>query len=407
MPNPSLLIVLFTVTINMLGVGLVWPILPVMVKELTGGSISQVATIYGAIAIIFSIMQFIVAPIMGILSDRFGRKPVMLVSLAALGCDNILLALAPTIEWMFVGRLIGGAFAASMAIANAYVADTTTAENRAQGFGLVGAAFGIGFIAGPLLGGFLGEIDLRYPFWFAAMLSFINVGFGWIYLKESLPLEKRQKRSLLKSNPIASIRWIFTTAGLSLIAVIILVSNSMQRGMESLWVLFTQHQYGWGIQEAGVSLAIVGVSFVVVQGFLAGKIIPVIGEIRTIVYGMALTASMFIMLSVNTWGVLGYFGVIPHVLGSALASTAIQTYASKQVDATQQGYLQGAISGLGGLGAIFGPLFSTSSFAWFTSESAPFIFPGAYFAFAGIILLLCALLASRISAAPVSPIAKS
>ncbi|MCP4073800.1 MAG: TCR/Tet family MFS transporter [Hyphomicrobiales bacterium] len=391
----SLLIVLFTVMINMMGVGMAWPILPLLVRELTGGSISQVATIYGATAIIFSLMQFIVSPLMGILSDRFGRKPVMLVALAALGFDNILLALAPTISWMFFGRLIGGAFASTMAIANAFVADTTKPDKRAKGFGLIGAAFGIGFVIGPLVGGILGEIDLRLPFWFAAFLSFANVGFGWFLLKETLPRENRRKRSLRQSNPVSSIHWMFTTTGLAAIGAITLISSTMQRGLESLWVLFTQHQYGWGMQDAGFSLAIVGVSFIIVQGFLAGRIIPWLGEIRTIIYGSLLSASMFFLLAFNTLGILGYLGIIPHVLGWALASTAMQTLASKQVNASEQGYLQGALSGIAGLAAIVGPLLSNSSFAWFTSTGSAFIFPGAYFLFGGIMLVANSFIAAR------------
>lgn len=395
MPNPSLLIVLITVMINMMGVGLAWPILPALVEELTGGSVSQVAVIYGATAIVFSIMQFVVAPVMGILSDRFGRRPVMLVALMALGFDNILLALAPTITWMFIGRLIGGAFAASMSIANAYVADTTSEKDRAQGFGMIGAAFGIGFILGPVLGGFLGEIDIRLPFWFAAFLSFANAAFGWFFLKESHPPENRTKRSLRDTNPVASIRWIFTQSQLWVIAIIIIMSNTILRGMESVWVLFTRHQYEWGMHEAGLSLAVVGVSYIVVQGFLAGKIIPWLGETRTIVIGLSISAVMFLMLAFNTSGLLGYLGIIPHVLGSALAGTAMHTLASKRVDATRQGYMQGAIAGLNGLAAITGPLLSNASFAWFTSENNPINFPGAYFLLGFAVLLATAIIAKK------------
>lgn len=396
MPNPSLLIVIFTVMINMMGVGLAWPILPLLVKELTGGTVSEVATMYGATAIVFSVMQFVIAPVMGILSDRFGRKPVMLVTLAALGLDNILLAMAPSISWMFIGRLIGGSLAASNAIANAYVADTTDENNRAKGFGLLGAAFGVGFVIGPVLGGYLGGIDLRLPFWFAAALSFSNAFFGWIFLKESLPPEKRQKRSFLESSPFSAIRWIFTTPALSAIAIILLLSNITQRGMESVWVLFTQHQYGWGMQEAGFSLAVVGISFIVVQGFLSGRIIPWLGEINTIVYGTILSAMMFILLAFNTWGFLSYFGIVPHVLGWALASTAMQTYASKKVEASQQGYLQGAISGITGLGAIIGPFLSNSSFAWFTRETSAINFPGAFYILGALLLIIVSSMAYRL-----------
>ncbi len=395
MTNPGLVIVLLTVTINMMGVGLAWPILPLLVKDLTGGSVSQVAAWYGATAIVFSIMQFVVAPIMGILSDRFGRKPVMLVSLIALGLDTLLLAFAPSMAWMFIGRLIGGSLAATNAIANAYIADSTDEKNRAKGFGMMGAAFGIGFVIGPVLGGYLGAIDLRLPFWFAAFLSFANAMLGWVFLRETLPPHKRKKRSLLASSPFAAIGWIFSTASMSMLAIILLISNTMQRGMESVWVLFTQHQYDWGMQQAGLSLAIVGISFIVVQGFLAGRIIPVLGERNTIIYGSMLSGLMFFFLAFNQWGLLGYLGIVPHVLGWALASTAMQTLASKKVDASNQGYLQGAISGIAGLAAIIGPLLSNSSFSWFTSHAAIINFPGAFFILGAMMLFITSLLAYR------------
>ncbi len=397
MPNPSMMVVLITVMINMMGVGLAWPILPLLVKDLTGANVSEIALTYGAIAIGFSVMQFAVAPFMGILSDRFGRKPIMLISLCALGADNIMLALAPSIGWMLAGRLIGGAFASTMAIANAYVADTTEEKDRAKGFGLIGAAFGVGFVIGPVLGGFLGEIDLRLPFWFAAAISFLNAGFGWFFLQESLPAHKRKARTISKSNPLSSIYWIFTTSGLSLIALVVLLQNSVQRGMESLWVLFTHHTYGWGMQEAGFSLAVVGICFIFVQGVLAGKIIPYLGEVNTIIYGGILSAAMFMMLAFNTWGLLGFIGIVPYVLGSSLASTALQTLASKQVSDSDQGYLQGAISGIGGLSAIIGPLIASGTFALFTSSFAPFDFPGAYFLLGAIVFVIAASLISKFS----------
>jgi DHA1 family tetracycline resistance protein-like MFS transporter len=396
MPNPSLFIVLGAVTINMMGVGLVWPILPLLVKELTGGSVSQVAVLYGATAIVFAIMQFVFSPIMGTLSDRFGRKPVMLVALTALGFDNILLAMAPTIGWMFVGRLIGGAFASSIAIANAYVADTMDEKDRALGFGLVGAALGIGFVVGPIVGGILGEIDLRLPFWVAAATSFINVGFGCFLLRESLPPEKRKVWSLRQSSPLSSIHWMFTTTGLILIATISLISTTMERGLESVWVLFSQHQYGWGMKDAGISLALVGVSFIVVQGILAGKVIPWLGEIRTIIYGSSLSAVIFFLLAFNKSSLLGFLGTIPHVLGWALASTAITTLASKRVDASSQGYMQGALGGITGFAAIIGPLMATSSFAWFTSINSPINFPGAFFIFGAGLLAISAIMATKL-----------
>ena len=372
----------------MMGVGLVWPILPNLVQELAGGTISQTAALYGAIAVVFSLMQFLFAPLMGALSDRFGRRPVMLLALVGLGMDNIMLALAPTIGWMFLGRALGGIFGATFSIANAYIADSTDEEDRAAGFGMIGAAFGIGFIIGPLAGGLLGEIDSRLPFYFAAALSFINVIFGYFFLEETLPPEKRSKTSLFKANPLSAISWITTSRVLLLIGVALFLVNTMQRGLEGIWVLFTQHQYGWGSQEAGFSLAIVGISYVFVQGFLVRKVVPAFGETRVIAAGLTLSATMYLILSFNTIGWLGYVGIIPHVIGWGCAAPALQSIASRQVGADSQGLLQGSLTGISGLAAIIGPAISTGTFSWFTSKNAPYTYPGAYFALGAIVLLI-------------------
>ncbi|MCB1460723.1 MAG: MFS transporter, partial [Nitratireductor sp.] len=192
MPSRAILVVLATVVINMTGVGLVWPILPKLVEELSAGSISHVAITYGSIAVIFSVMQFAFGPVFGAMSDRFGRRPVMLVALAGLGLDNLLLAMAPNLGWIFVGRALGGVFGSTFSVANAYMADVSTGKDRAAAFGMVGAAFGVGFVIGPAIGGLLGELDLRLPFWFAAGFSFLNLAFGWLFLEETLPAEKRR-----------------------------------------------------------------------------------------------------------------------------------------------------------------------------------------------------------------------
>jgi len=388
----SFVIVLITVTINMMGVGLVWPTLPSLVEELTQSSISQTAVYYGSIAVIFSIMQFIFAPILGALSDRYGRRRVMLIALAALGFDNIFLALAPTVGWMFIGRALGGVFGATMSTANAYAADTTSEKDRAGAFGMIGAAFGVGFILGPLLGGILGDIDLRLPFYVAAALSFANVIFGYFFLEESLPEEKRTTNAVKFSNPFSKIGWLFSNRILLMLGMTVLMATTMQRGLEGVWVLFTQHQYGWGTKETGFSLAVVGISYIFVQGWLVRKVIPILGETTTIVAGFVLSAIMYVFLSFNTIGLFGYLGIIPHVVGWGCAQVAIQTICSKQVESNQQGLLQGALTSIGGLSAILGPAIATASFAYFTSPLAPVNFPGAFFALGAVVLVLAATL---------------
>lgn len=374
----------------MMGAGLVWPTLPSLVKELTGGTISNTAAIYGATAVVFSLMQFLFAPLMGALSDRYGRRRVMLVALTALGFDNIFLALAPTIGWMFVGRAMGGIFGATISIANAYIADTTDSKDRAAAFGMIGAAFGVGFIIGPILGGFLGSYDLRLPFYCAAALSFANAIFGYFYLEETLPVEKRNTSSLTRANPFATLKLLASTKVLLLLGIALMLVSAMQRGLEALWVIFSELQYGWNTQETGFSLAIVGASYVFVQGYLVRKVIPRFGEINTIIGGFLLSSLMYVLLAFNTSGTLGYIGIIPYIIGWGCAQPALQAIASRQVSDDKQGLLQGSLTSVGGLAAVLGPALSTTSFSYFTSPLAPIYFPGAFFLFGAFVLILSA-----------------
>lgn len=373
-----------------MGAGLVWPILPSLVAELTGGTISKTAAIYGATAVVFSLMQFLFAPLMGALSDRYGRRRVMLIALTALGLDNIFLALAPTIGWMFFGRAMGGIFGATVSIANAYISDTTEPKERAAAFGMIGAAFGVGFIIGPILGGFLGSYDLRLPFYCAAALSFANAIFGYFYLIESLPEEKRDHSSLLRANPFATLKLLRSTKVLFILGIALMLVSAMQRGLESLWVIFSQLQYGWNTQETGFSLAVVGASYVFVQGYLVRKVIPLLGEINTIIFGFLLSSMMYVILAFNTYGALGYLGIIPYIIGWGCAEPALKAIASRQVGDEKQGLLQGALTSVGGLAAVLGPAIATTSFSYFTSRIAPVYFPGAFFLLGSFVLILAA-----------------
>ncbi|MCU0790952.1 MAG: MFS transporter, partial [Nitratireductor sp.] len=370
MLNPSLIFILATITVNMTGVGLIWPILPTIVERLTGGTVAEVAAIYGALAVAFSVTQFLFAPVLGALSDRVGRRPVMLVALAALGVDMALIAFAPTIEWVFVARLLGGAFAATISIASASIADMMEPKDRAAGFGLIGAAFGVGFIIGPLAGGVLGSVNPALPFLAAAGLSFVNVIFGWFFLKETLPPERRAAAPR-RTNPFSAIRWIFSSPTLLPLAIALLIATAIQRGLESIWVLFTAEQYGWGTWSAGISLAVVGACFVAVQGFLVGRVTRAVGERTAMIGGFLVSAAVYVLLAFNTSGAIGYLGIIPHVLGWGIATPALQAIASREADAESQGLLQGSLTGIHGLSSIVGPMLSSSSFAFFTSAAAP------------------------------------
>lgn len=383
--------------INMMGVGMMWPIMPTLVDELTDGDISRTAAIYGATAVIFSVMQFVFAPLMGALSDRYGRRPVMLICLLGLGLDTLLLAFAPNMLWVFLGRALGGVFGASYSIASAFVADTMKPEDRAEGFGMIGAAFGIGFIVGPPIGGYFGAMDIRLPFYFAASLSFINLTFGYFLLEETHPVERRTAANLKRANPLGTLGMMTSTRPLLILAIILLMVNASQRGMETIWVIFTQHQYGWGLGEAGLSLAIVGVSYFVVQGFLVRPTVAALGETKTAITGLLLCATMFLLLSFNTLPLIAYLGIPLYALGAGCSGPALQAIATRYVDPDQQGHLQGALTGIGGLAAIAGPTLSSASFAIFTSASVPINFPGAFFLLGAIVFALTAMLATRLN----------
>lgn len=386
----------------MMGVGMMWPILPTLVDELTTGDISHTAAVYGATAVIFSIMQFLFAPVMGALSDRYGRRKVMLVCLLGLGFDTLLLAFAPSIIWVFLGRALGGVFGATYSIASAYITDTMKQEDRAAGFGMLGAAFGIGFIVGPLVGGFFGAIDTRMPFYFAACLSLANCCLGYLFLKETLPLEKRSSKSILRANPFGTLGLMRSSPTLLLLAIILLLLNATQRGMETIWVIFTQHQYGWGLQEAGISLAVVGISYFIVQGFLVRPTVRALGEKQTALVGTLLCSTMFLLLSFNTVPLIAYLGIPFYALGAGCAAPALQAIASEFVEPEQQGHLQGALTSLGGLAAIAGPALSAASFSYFTSQNAPYDFPGAYFALGTVMFFAIAFLVSRLQPQPIT-----
>ncbi|MEM7213943.1 MAG: TCR/Tet family MFS transporter [Pseudomonadota bacterium] len=394
--NISLWIVLGTVMINMMGVGMMWPILPTLVEELTGGNVSDTAAIYGAIAVVFSLMQFLCAPVMGALSDKYGRRKVMLIALLGLGFDTLLLAFAPSILWVFIGRALGGVFGATYSIASAYVADTMEPEDRAAGFGMIGAAFGIGFIVGPLIGGYFGSIDTRMPFYFAAALSFLNFILGYFFLQETLPEEKRNSDSLKGANPFGTLSFITANQTLLLLGITLLLVNATQRGMETIWVIFTEHNYGWDVKEAGVSLAVVGISYFIVQGFLVRPTISALGEAKTAVIGLLLCAAMFLLLSFNTIPLVAYLGIPLYALGAGCAGPALQAIATRYADPNQQGHLQGALTSIGGIAAIGGPALSAASFSYFTAENAPIDFPGAYFLLGAIVFVITSLLATAI-----------
>ena len=359
----ALVFIVATLVIDMLGIGLVWPILPALIRELTGEGVADAAVIYGFLLAIYAVMQFLVGPLIGLLSDRFGRRPVLLVSLFALGVDYVILALAPSLAWIVVGRILAGILGATIATANAYVADITPAEGRAAAFGLVGAAFGVGFTLGPLLGGVLGEIDLRLPFWFAAVLSFANVAFGWFALPESLPAARRNPIVWRRSNPFAALLYVRRYGAVALFLAAMLLTALAQQGLQGIWVLWTDARLGYGIAEAGYSLAWVGVCMVLVQGFLVRRVVARFGEERVVLGGYAISLLAFTTLPFVASSLMLYVNVAIHIVGWGCADPALKGAMSRSVPDNEQGLLQGTITSVMTIGMIVGPLLATQIFA--------------------------------------------
>ncbi len=375
----AMVFIFITVFIDVLGIGIIVPILPELIKEFTGGSTARAGRWFGVLAATYAVTQFFFAPILGSLSDRVGRRPVILISLFGLGIDYIIMGFAPSIGWLFAGRLVAGVMGASITAANAYVADVSEPEKRARNFGLIGVAFGLGFIFGPAIGGLLGGIGLRLPFFAAAGLALLNALYGIFVLPESLPPEKRDAFSWKKANPAGSLdvlRSYPLVAGLAVSFVFIILA---QRGLETVWVLYTGHKFGWNELANGLSLALVGLMAAIVQGGLVQPVIKRIGERRAVLGGLVLGMITYLGYGLATqgWMLIAFiiFGSIGGVAGPAL-----QSLVAGAVEPQDQGKVQGGLQSLMSLTGILSPLiFTAGLFSYFTSPAAPFQLPGAPF----------------------------
>ncbi|MBL9188439.1 MAG: TCR/Tet family MFS transporter [Opitutaceae bacterium] len=359
-----------TVVLTVLGFGLLIPVLPELVKEFRGGDVSAGSHSYGWLVSIYALMQFFGAPILGALSDRFGRRRVILIALGGATLDYVAMALAPNLTLLFVARMAGGLTAGVMAAANAYVADVTPPDKRAQGFGLIGAAFGLGFIIGPLLGGTLGAIDLRLPFWAAAGCSALNWIYGCFVLPESLRAENRRAFAWRRANPIGALlalRRFPAVLGLAQAYFILTLGQMM---LFSIWALYTSHRYGWDPQHVGFSLAAVGVLSAIVQAGLARRIIGALGDTRAVALGLLLSALSQLLYGLTTQGGVVYAIIVVGAF-AGLAGPAIQSYITKHVPPTEQGAVQGVYSGLASLAGIPGPLIATWAFGWAVGPGQP------------------------------------
>jgi MFS transporter, DHA1 family, tetracycline resistance protein len=383
-----------TVMLDMLAFGIIIPVLPHLIVDLTGGSISRAAVWTAAFGAVYMLMQFVFSPVQGTLSDRFGRRPVILISSFGLGADFIVMALTPTVWLLFIGRTIAGICSASFSTANAYIADIVPKEQRAAAFGMMGGAFAVGFILGPALGGFLGHYSVRLPFWVAAALSLLNFCYGFFVLPESLPKERRSKRfDWHHANPFGALVLLRRYPQVFSLAAVFFLINLAQFSLNSTYVLYTDYRYGWGPQTVGYTLGLVGLCSGLVQAILVRQLMPKLGERRMIMLGLPLCVLGYLFFGLSSVGWMFLLG-IPFLCLGGLAGPPAQAIMTQQVDPHEQGRLQGALTSLASLAGIFGPAIFANLFALFISDRAPVHLPGIAFVLAALLLAGATLLAS-------------
>ena len=379
-------------TMDILALGIIIPVLPQLVRQFTHGDTAHAAQYFGWFGFIFGVMQFICSPIIGSLSDRFGRRPVLLVSIFGLGFDYLLMANAPTIGWLFLGRMISGITAASFSTASAYIADITPPEQRARSFGLIGAAFGVGFTFGPALGGFLGHYDLRLPFWVAAGLALANGLYGLFVLPESLPKERRARFNLTKANPVGSFDLLRSHPQLLGLGSVLFLYYLAHQVLQSTMVLYTAERYHWGPQMMGFNLMGVGIGNILVQSFVIGPFVKRFGERGALYTGLTCGALGFLIYATATTS-LQFWAGLPVFAMMGLVQPGYQGLMTRRVSPTEQGRLQGANSGLMAVAGIIGPLLFTSVFAWSLHASGLVLGKGTVVYLASAFLVLALVMA--------------
>ena len=393
--TPALVFIFITLLIDVIGFGLIIPVLPRLLEQMTGGDLSTAARWGGILLFTYAVMQFLFSPIIGGLSDRFGRRPVILAALFAFSIDFVIQGFAPNIWWFFVGRLLAGITGATFTSGMAYIADVSTPEKRAQNFGIVGAAFGMGFIIGPLIGGLVSHyFGIRAPFFAAAGLAMLNWLYGYFILPESLKPENRRPFEWRRANPIGSLLHLRRyPIILSLVASLVCIYIAGQAN-QSTWTYITMAKFGWDERWVGYSLAFVGLMTGIVQGVLARILIPKLGPRNSVFVGLSLYAVGFVLFAFATQGWMMFVFMVPFSLGG-LAGPSLQGIISNQVPPNEQGELQGALTSLISVTSIIGPLLMTNLFAHFTNPASSVQFPGAPFLMGAVLSLASMLLAVR------------
>jgi len=367
-----------TLLLDIIGLGIIIPVIPQLIQELTGADVANASRYGGWLLFAYAFFQFLFAPLVGALSDRYGRRPVLLFSLLGFGLDYLVLAFAPTLAWLFVARVVSGIFGASFTTGFAYIADVSPPEKRAQNFGLVGAAFGLGFIIGPVTGGILGELGPRVPFFVAAALTLLNMAYGYFVLPESLPADRRRAFEWKRANPLGTLvalkRYPQVVGLIGSLVFLYIASHAVQ----GTWAYFTIEKFNWSPKDIGLSLGAVGILSAFVQGFLIRKAIPALGPWRTLIVGMVCNVVGLILFALVQQQWMLYAFLIPYAFGG-LAGPALQGLLSNGVPENEQGELQGAMSSMMSATSIVGPPLMTTIFAPFPEAGAPIYFPGAPF----------------------------
>jgi DHA1 family tetracycline resistance protein-like MFS transporter len=392
--RPALGFIFITLLLDVIGFGIIIPVIPKFISELTNSDLSNASMISGWLMFSFSIMQFLFSPILGNLSDRYGRRPILLISLFGFCLNYILIALAPTIGWLFVGRILAGITGASFTTASAYIADISTPEKKAQNFGIIGAAFGLGFIIGPVLGGLLGHYGPRVPFFAAAALTFLNWMYGYFVLPESLPKRNRRAFELKRANPVGSLMQLKRyplIAGLIASMICVYIAGF---ATQSTWTFFTMEVFKWNEAMVGFSLGFIGLLMAVVQGGLIRIINPALGLKRSIYVGLILYALGFVMIAFSTKDWMLFAFSVPLCMGG-IAGPAVQGIISNQVPANEQGELQGALTSLMSVTSIVGPIVMTGLFSYFTKKDTILYLPGAPFLMGALLIFVSILLARK------------
>ncbi|AXQ31625.1 MFS transporter [Solimonas sp. K1W22B-7] len=390
----AVIFIFITVCIDIISFGIIIPVLPRLVTGFAGGDSAHGARVFGIFATAWALAQFFASPILGALSDRYGRRPVILLSCTGIGLDFILMAMAPSLAWLFVGRVISGFTAANFSTASAYIADVTPPEKRAAAFGMLGVAFGVGFVIGPAIGGLLGAIDPHLPFWAGAVLALINAAYGYFVLPESLAPEHRSPFSWRKANPLGALKLLRSHTELMSMAGINFLSQLAQVVYPTVMVLYMGNRYGWDARAIGMTLALVGVCSAIVQGGLTGPVVRHFGERRALLFSLLIGIAGFLIFGLSPTGILFLCG-IPVMALAGFANPAVQSLMTQRVLPSEQGLLQGANAALIGIAGMIGPLLFSLTYAHFIDPRTVIHAPGAPFLLAAALMTVAAVVAWR------------